>query len=139
MAGSSQLEVRKAIYKALNDDTTLTSTLGASVYHSVPDDAALPYVLIESIQETLFDTFGRDGREMLVSIHSWSEKPDATEPYDIADRIMDLLDFETLDATKLGTWTGIHINLNNTEDIDQVVDSRRYKLIRQVFLVRVHE
>lgn len=92
MSGSPSWGLQQAMYTRLSGDTELTSTLGAQVYDHVPDSAAFPYVVIGDITEAPNDTMGKTGRDMTVTVHSWSQAKGFKQVMQIQDRVDDLLD-----------------------------------------------
>lgn len=92
MSGSPQWTLQQAIYDRLNDDSNLTSTLGAAVYDDVPDGAAFPYVVIGDITEGPNDTMGTTGRDTTVVIHTFSQTESSKQVKQIQNRIDELLD-----------------------------------------------
>jgi hypothetical protein len=80
------------MYTRLSGDATLTTTLGAAVYDDVPDGAALPYVAIGDVTEAPNDTMGKTGRDLTVTVHTWSQYQGMREVKQIQNRIDALLD-----------------------------------------------
>lgn len=92
MPGSPAWPLQQAVYSRLNGDATLTTTLGASVYDHVPDSAAFPYVVIGDVTEGPRDTMARTGRDVVLSVHCWSQYAGAKQVDEIANRVDALLD-----------------------------------------------
>jgi hypothetical protein len=92
MSGSPAWLLQQAVFTRLNDDATLTSTLGAAVYDNVPDGSPFPYVAIGDITEAPNDTMGTTGRDSTVTIHVWSQAAGFKETKQILDRVDALLD-----------------------------------------------
>lgn len=74
--------VQSAIFVKLAASSSLTP-LVSGVYDEVPEPAPYPYVSFGSIQEFASDAHDRQGLEVLVTIHVWSEAPGMGEAYDI--------------------------------------------------------
>jgi hypothetical protein len=72
MPGSPSSPLQDAIYSRLSGDTTLVTTLGAGVYDVAPDLAPFPYVTIGEQTESPNDTMGKTGRDVTVTVHTWT-------------------------------------------------------------------
>lgn len=92
MPGSPSSPLQDAIYARLSGDSTLTSTLGAAIYDVVPDRAAFPYVEIGDQTETPNDTMGKTGRDVSVTIHTWTQARSKQQTQQIQNRVDLLLD-----------------------------------------------
>lgn len=99
MAGLVSLVVRNAWVDSstgkLGSDSTLTSTLGASVYQRVPENASFPYVVVGKATEVPDETFGDEGREITLTAHCWSDLPDDDICEKVANRVTILLNRAT--------------------------------------------
>lgn len=92
MSGSPSFPLQEAIYTRLSGDATLVTTLGAAVYDDPPDSAAFPYVVIGDVTEGPNDTMGRTGRDMTVTVHTWSQYEGMKQVKQIQNRVDLLLD-----------------------------------------------
>jgi hypothetical protein len=63
---SASFEIQKSIFTVLNNG------LVVPVYDNVPDNALMPYVVIGDDTLIDFDTDGKTGFEVTVTIHAWS-------------------------------------------------------------------
>jgi hypothetical protein len=92
MSGNPAWPLQTAVYTRLSGDSELTSTLGAAVYDHVPDSAAFPYVVIGEATVAPNDTMGKTGRDLTLTVHTWSQYQGLKQVLQIADRVDDLLD-----------------------------------------------
>lgn len=92
MSGSPTGPLMTSVYGRLNGDTALVTTLGVDVYDDVPEGATFPYVVIGEMTSTPNDTMGKTGRDVTVTVHSWSRYDGMQETNDVADRVDELLD-----------------------------------------------
>jgi hypothetical protein len=92
MPGSPTSPLQDAIYTRLSGDSTLTSTLGAGVYDIPPDQAPFPYVTIGDYTEAPNDTMGKTGRDVTVTVHTWTQGPSKQQAQKIQNQIDTLLD-----------------------------------------------
>tara|TARA_R100000231_G_scaffold139122_1_gene119312 strand:+ start:429 stop:830 length:402 start_codon:yes stop_codon:yes gene_type:complete len=91
--------LQSTIYSTLSGDSTLTSTLGASVFDDVPESTSFPYVVLgeENTQES--GTKDVDGTDTTLTLHIWSEYKGSKETKEIMDRIHDLLHDSSLSVS----------------------------------------
>ena len=91
--------LQSTIYSTLSGDSTLTSTLGASVFDDVPESTSFPYVVLgeDNIQES--GTKDVDGTDTTLTLHIWSEYKGSKETKEIMDRIHDLLHDSSLSVS----------------------------------------
>ena len=94
-----QFALQSTIYSALNNDNTLTSTLGAGVFDEVTEGTTYPFVSIGEDTVTDFGTKTEDGGQFTINIHVWSQYTGAKETKNIMDRIHDLLHDSSLSVT----------------------------------------
>ena len=94
-----QFALQSAIYSALNGDSNLTSTLGASVFDDVTEGTSTPFITIGEETATEFDTKDLAGSENTINIHIWSEYKGSKETKQIMDRVHDLLHDSSLSVT----------------------------------------
>jgi len=94
-----QFELQKTIYAALNGDSVLTSTLGASVHDEIPQGTAYPIVQIG--EDTALDYSVKDevGSETTVVIHVWSRVAGSAQAKNIMDRVHTVLHDSNLTVT----------------------------------------
>lgn len=92
MSGSPSSPLQTAIYARLSGDTTLVTTLGAAVYDIAPDRAEFPYVTIGEQTESPNDTMGTTGRDITVTVHTWTRERTKQQAQLIQNRVDALLD-----------------------------------------------
>lgn len=74
MPHTAKLELQQALYQALASDVSLTNQLGgAKIYDHVPQRTNLPYVTIGMTLEQEWNTSTEEGREHVITFHSWTE------------------------------------------------------------------
>jgi hypothetical protein len=78
------------MYAKLHGDGPLTALAG--VYDQPPEPATYPYVTIGEAVENRDDTFGRQGRMILATLHVWSRADGFSEALGILDNLNRLLD-----------------------------------------------
>lgn len=91
---SALLPVQAAIYSTLTSDVTLAGL--ASVYDEVPEAVAYPYVVIGEGIETPANAHNEFGSRVSATLHVFSEYRGYLEAATIVDRIMTLLDHESV-------------------------------------------
>ena len=94
-----QFAFQQAIFTALNNDDTLTSTLGASIVDEVKHGTGYPFVSIGEETAVEFGTKDLDGAEYTVNIDVWSQYKGSKETKQIMDRIHDLLHNTNISVT----------------------------------------
>lgn len=109
MATTSLLEIQKAIRTKLLSNSTLMGRV-KGIFDNVPDTRSFPYITIGEALELKFNTFGRDGKEVLHTLHIWSEYNGFKEVLEI----MDIVDSE-LDGVNLSV-DGFDLVLIHFED-----------------------
>lgn len=106
MSGSPSWPLQQAIYARLSGDATLVTTLGAAVYDEPPAGVAFPYVVVGDTTETPNDTMGVTGRDLTVTIHTWSRYRGMREISRMQDRIDQLLDRW---LPTVAGWNSVHV------------------------------
>lgn len=110
---TAMFAVQAQVFTTLNV-AAVTNVFGGNpvvaVYDLVPEGKAFPYLEIGEIEELLDNTFNRQGRNLLVSIHVYSEAAGFLEAEKILEQVNILLD-ETL----LPDPTGWHTQSNDYE------------------------
>jgi len=94
-----QFALQTTLYSTLNNDSNLTTTLGAGVYDEVVETASYPYVQIGEETAIDFGTKNEDGGEFTITIHVWSQYTGSKETKNIMDRIHTLLHDSSLSVT----------------------------------------
>ena len=91
--------LQSAIYTALNNDSTLTTTYGAGVYDDVPEGSSFPYVTMGEDASNDYGTKDLDGSTVSLNIHVWSQYRGSKEVKTIMDRIHTLLHDSSLSVS----------------------------------------
>lgn len=91
------LELRKAVYTALNANGTLTAM--ASIYDGVPQDTAPPYVDLGEADVDDWGTKTFDGGDHFLTLHVWSSYRGQKEAWDIIEQIRSTLHNASLSVT----------------------------------------
>lgn len=95
--GGPALELQKAIFAALSQDTALTElTAGQRIFDRVPANTPFPYVTFGRTSLYDWSTGTESGVEQLFSLHVWSKAQGKAETLAILDRIAALLDDQPL-------------------------------------------
>ena len=95
----AQFALQSSIYTALNNDSNLTTTLGASIFDEVPEGSSTPYVTIGEDTAIDYSAGSSDGADVTINIDVWSEYKGSKEAKQIMDRIHDLLHNSNLSIT----------------------------------------
>tara|TARA_Y100000385_G_C12588249_1_gene423536 strand:- start:12 stop:425 length:414 start_codon:yes stop_codon:yes gene_type:complete len=98
---TGQWEFQQALFTALNGDSDLTSSLGASIYDDVPDGEAVTFPYINIGENSTLDYSTKDavGSDTTVNLHVWSRYRGSKEVKLIMDRVHTLLHDSTLTVT----------------------------------------
>lgn len=106
MAGTPAYVTQVAIYSKLKADTALMALI-TGVYDDPPDNTAFPYVTIGDAEEAPSNTFGKLTKMITHTINIWSRYQGYKEVFDIANRIITVLDHVALTIagyTHIHTW-----------------------------------
>lgn len=95
----AQFPLQEAVYSALSNDNTLTSTLGAGIFDDVLEGTTYPFVELGNETAIDYSTKDVDGAEFTITLHVWSQYAGAKETKQIMDRIYDLLHNSSLTVT----------------------------------------
>ena len=95
----AQFPLQEAVYSALSNDNTLTSTLGADIFDDVLEGTTYPFVELGNETAIDYSTKDVDGAEFTITLHVWSQYAGAKETKQIMDRIYDLLHNSSLTVT----------------------------------------
>lgn len=134
MSGSPSFPLQTAVYARLSGDATLVTTLGADVYDAVPDDADFPYVSIGECTESPNDTMGKTGRDMTITVHTWSRYEGMKEVDQIQDRVDALLDRW---APTVSGWSATTMLHEFFESLTETLESS-HRLRHGVARYRIH-
>lgn len=120
MSGTPQWGLQAAVFTRLKNDAALTTTLGAAVYDDVPDGAAFPYVVIGDATEAPNDTMGRTGRDITITVHSWSRYKGQKQIKQLQNRVDELLDRWTPTVAGWNTTKMLHEFYETFRDPDGI-------------------
>lgn len=130
------LDVQTAIYNKLKNDATLTS-LVTGVFDFVPKSQTLPYIEIGEAIDNVFNTFSKQGRDITETIYIVSEYEGYKEALTILDRVVALLDYQTITLT--GGHSLVYIRYDNGATALFEVDNNRTRQVVARFRVIVQE
>jgi hypothetical protein len=82
----------------LNSDSELRA-LVTGIFDEVPEGQVHPYVVLGEAFETPDNTHDTFGREVVITLHTWSRYRGYAEVLRITDRIITLLDHQPLSIT----------------------------------------
>lgn len=98
--------VQRAVYQHLIADGPLMAL--APVFDQVPQATAYPYIEIAELIETLDDTEGQQGRQIMVSVFAWDQTPGYKLLEDILDALLRLMDEDMIATVSGSGWTIWH-------------------------------
>ena len=75
----AQFPLQEAVYSALSNDNTLTSTLGAGIFDDVLEGTTYPFVELGNETAIDYSTKDVDGAEFTITLHVWSQYAGAKE------------------------------------------------------------
>jgi len=119
MAGSALLEVQKAVYSKLTGDATLIAKV-TGVFDAVPDDQAFPYIAIGDETETGFSAFSKIGKEVILTLHLWSQYQGFKQADEILVRVNELLDGAALTVTGYASTAMQFVSSEHLRDPDGI-------------------
>lgn len=90
--------VQAAVMAVLAADATLMAAVTGGVWDYVPANPTWPYVCLESASEEPFDTYGRQGRTVRLTLAIFSEYQGRSEQFAILDALVRLLRHVDLDT-----------------------------------------
>lgn len=128
MSKSALNDVQKAIYAKLTGDTTLTGMI-TGVFDYSPDNTPFPQVIIGQFMESRWNTFGRAGKNLVATLHVFSDKKGNKEAFTIVDRLNELLDDVTL---TLDNHAMVSLQYEDTLIWNDIADDSNSKEIREV-------
>ena len=114
MPTTASQELHQAIYQALIADTALTTLLGsAKIYDHVPQRTKPPYITIGMTLEREWDTSTEEGREHIITLHSWTENKGRKLAQDIIIAIEQVIRTTPLNLTN-------HVLVNKVFEFNEV-------------------
>jgi hypothetical protein len=92
MATSESL-VSPSVFSVLNGASSVTSIVtGIFDLNNIPEGQVLPYIVLGEMTEVPENTFGKDGQDMTLAIHIWSDYSGKEEVEAIHNAIHTVLD-----------------------------------------------
>jgi hypothetical protein len=126
------------LYSTLNGDAFLTGL--APVFNDVPESQSFPHVLIGNATEKPWHTLGGAssglGWNATVTIHIYSQYQGDVEALTILERVVALLNFQTIAVTGFNT---VIAQLDNTRVLVEDVDKVETRHVPAVFRFLVHQ
>ncbi len=97
MTQSANWQLQEALYSVLATNTSLISLLGGpKIYDFTPQRTKPPYITIGMSQERDWSTSTEEGREHIVTLHSWSDNRGRVKADLILETIKDIMNMATL-------------------------------------------
>ncbi len=132
--------IQTAIYAVLSADSTLLSLATGGIHNDVPDGQVYPHVLISKASETPWHTMGGAstgiGWKNIIRTHTYSRYAGDLEGLNIHERIVALLNYQTLTVTGYGT---VIVEYESGRVMVEDIDKVETRHIVGEFCVRVHE
>lgn len=135
MGKTALLDIQKGIYDELTGDATLMG-LVTGVFDDVPKDQEYPYVVIGTDTETNFNTFDKQGREVVATIMIYSQYAGFKEAKTILNRIVELLDYESI---TLSNFNLVYIRYDAGDTSYNTIDEGRTKQAAARFRIIAQE
>ncbi len=95
---STLIELQKAVYTRLHDDTTLMGMVNG-VFDSVPQGTNFPYVAFGAVKTKDWSTIGTSGVQVMLEVQAWSRERGRAECANILQRVHDLIHRANLTVT----------------------------------------
>lgn len=109
------LDLQRTVMRILKNDTSLGNMV-KGIFDEVKPKQPFPYIVISDFEESNNHTFCKKGREIDFSLHVYSEYKGNKEIYQIADRIIALLDYTGVQVDNLNTVYLRYENGNTTRE-----------------------
>lgn len=94
MANSSPLKIQKAVYDKLLAYASLVAAV-SGIYDDIPATETFPYIFIGRHTTDRFNTFDRQGKNMVLQIFIYSQYQGNKEALEILDLVNEALDYQT--------------------------------------------
>ena len=96
------LNLQKAIYEIMINDTVLNGLVGGRIYEETPANRVYPHIVFGGTQENDDSVQCLDGSEIFHDIHVWTDTPGYSENKRISKRIKQLIHNQeiTMDAER---------------------------------------
>ncbi|MEM0899595.1 MAG: DUF3168 domain-containing protein [Pseudomonadota bacterium] len=95
-------DLHETISEALATDAQLYTMLGGGrdrVHDRVPSNRKFPFITVDRLQANAWNTDLDDGRDTIATIRVWSRARNRVQSYDIADRIIEIVESLSASAT----------------------------------------
>lgn len=135
MSKTSLLDIQTAIYNLLTGDATLGGMI-TGVFDFPPKGQEMPYIQIGNATEDIFNTFDRQGSDVTETIHIFSEHEGFKEALQILDRLVDLLDYQTITVARHSL---VYVRYDNGETALIEIDNGRTRHVAARFRIIVQE
>lgn len=119
MGNTSLKKIQQAIYNNLTGHAPLMAIING-VFDSVPTTTAAPFITTGDVTENNFNTFERSGRDVLYTLHIWSEHEGFSQCYDILSIVNGLLDYQIISISNYTLVYGRFETANTIRDPDGV-------------------
>jgi len=86
------IELQQAIFKALSQDTELSTSLGADkIFDRVPERVGFPYIVIGRSATSDWSTSTEGGEAIVLYIHTWSSSASRSESHTLQAHVKRIL------------------------------------------------
>jgi hypothetical protein len=144
--GGAIQAVQTAIYSTLSADATLAGLSLTQnvpvvfVYNDVPDGAGYPHVLISRATETPYHMHGGPstglGWKVIARVHTYSRYQGDREALNIHERIVTLLNFQTISVSGFSSATW---ELEQSRPLVEVIEKLETRHVVDEFCVMVQQ
>lgn len=107
--GTGLNQLQKTIYSILNNDSQLQN-LVTGVFDEIRPKQPFPYIALGDFNESNMHTFDREGREINIEIHIFSDYRGNKEIFDILSRVLALIDHKDIEIEGLHS---VFVRYNN--------------------------
>jgi uncharacterized protein DUF3168 len=132
--------IQTAIYGVLTADATLMAAATGGVHNDVPEGQIYPHVLISRATETQWHTMGGAssgiGWKNIIRTHTFSRYQGDLEALQIHERIVALLNYQTLSVSG---FTTVIVEYEQGRMLVEDVDKIETRHMVGEFCVRVHQ
>lgn len=99
MSNSSPLKIQQGLFNKLTASVSLMTKVSNRIYDDVPESDTYPYIYIGQHTADRFNTFDRQGKNVVFNINIFSQYQGNKEALEILDLVIDALDYQTLTIT----------------------------------------
>jgi Protein of unknown function (DUF3168) len=94
MADSSPLKIQKAVYDKMVAYAALVAAV-EGIYDDIPASESFPYIFIGRHTTDRFNTFDKQGKNMVLQIFIYSQYQGNKQALEILDLVIEALDYQT--------------------------------------------